>query len=216
MEAGCPVFLNADLIAAGLSPFAPEKASIQAGRLMLKAIAEHVSRGESFAFETTLSGLSYARQICIWREAGYHVELFFLALSTPEAAIVRVAERVRQGGHDIAEAVIRRRFDSGRRLFETTYKPLVDEWTLWDNTGDTPILLDRSTSMSTGKSINEPRAPYGGLPPDADPDLKGAYRAMLRAAARAREIARQTGTDLIRVKDGRVVRVKPDANDTEQ
>ena len=69
-EAGCPVFLNADLIAAGLSPFAPEVAAIQAGRLMLQAMEQHVARRESFAFETTLSGLAYARHIPVWRTLG--------------------------------------------------------------------------------------------------------------------------------------------------
>ena len=116
-EAGCPIFVNADLIAAGLSPFAPERAAIQAGRLMLKAIAQHVARRESFAFETTLSGVGYARQIPQWRQLGYRLELFFLSLPSADMAVQRVAERVRQGGHDIPEATIRRRFEAGRRLF---------------------------------------------------------------------------------------------------
>ena len=116
-EAGCPIFVNADLIAAGLSPFAPERAAIQAGRLMLKAIAQHVARRESFAFETTLSGVGYARKIPQWRQLGYRLELFFLSLPSADMAVQRVAERVRQGGHDIPEATIRRRFEAGRRLF---------------------------------------------------------------------------------------------------
>ncbi len=73
-EAGCPVFVNADLIAAGLSPFAPETVAIQAGRIMLQSIGQHVARGDSFAFETTLSGLSYATQIPTWQQLGYRVE----------------------------------------------------------------------------------------------------------------------------------------------
>ncbi len=143
-EAGCPVFVNADLIAAGLSPFAPERAAIQAGRLMLEAIAQHVDKRESFAFETTLSGLGYARQIPHWRQLGYRVELFFLSLPSADMAVQRVVERVRQGGHDIPEATIRRRFDAGKRLFATTYQPLVDEWALYDNSGDEPVLVDWS------------------------------------------------------------------------
>lgn len=143
-EAGCPVFINADLIAAGLSPFAPERAAIQAGRLTLQAIAQHVARRESFAFETTLSGKAYARQIPQWRQQGYHVELFFLSLPSAEAAIQRVAERVRQGGHDIPEATIRRRLDAGRLLFSKVYQPLVDQWALYDNAGDEPLLMDWS------------------------------------------------------------------------
>lgn len=143
-EAGCPVFVNADLIAAGLSPFAPERAAIQAGRLMLDAIAQHVARRESFAFETTLSGRAYARQIPQWRQLGYRVELFFLSLTSADMAVQRVAERVRQGGHDIPEATIRRRFDSGARLFPDVYQPLVNQWVLYDNSGDEPLLMDWS------------------------------------------------------------------------
>ena len=143
-EAGCPVFVNADLIAAGLSPFAPERAAIQAGRLTLEAIAQHVIKRESFAFETTLSGKAYARQIPQWRQLGYRVELFFLSLTSADMAVQRVAERVRQGGHDIPEATIRRRFDAGMRLFFDVYRPLVDQWVLYDNSGDEPLLMDWS------------------------------------------------------------------------
>ena len=141
-EAQCPRFINADLIAAGLSPFAPETASLKAGRLMLEEIASCVRKGESFAFETTLSGLSYLARIRQWREQGYHVSLFFLCLPDAETAIARVAERVRQGGHDIPEAVIRRRFAAGLRNFHEAYKFGVDAWALFDNMGETPILLE--------------------------------------------------------------------------
>lgn len=140
-EADCPVFVNADLIAAGLSPFAPERAAIQAGRLTLAAIAQHVVQRESFAFETTLSGQAYAQQIPRWRQLGYRVELFFLSLPSAEMAVQRVAERVRQGGHDIPEATIRRRFDAGKRMFLDVYQPLVDQWVLYDNAGDEPVLM---------------------------------------------------------------------------
>ena len=143
-EAGCPVFVNADLIAAGLSPFAPERAAIQAGRLTLAAIAQHVAKRESFAFETTLSGKAYATQIPAWRQFGYRVELFFLSLPTADIAVARVAQRVRQGGHDIPESTIRRRFDSGNRLFVEVYQPLVDQWVLYDNAGDEPQLISWS------------------------------------------------------------------------
>ena len=141
-EAACPTFVNADLIAAGLSPFAPEAAAVRAGRIMLEQIAEHVRRRQSFALETTLSGRGYARHIQEWREMGYRVELFFLALPSPDIAISRVARRVRQGGHNIPEAVIRRRFASGIDHFLQIYKPLVDEWTLYDNSGTEPLVLD--------------------------------------------------------------------------
>lgn len=142
LEADCPVFVNADLIAAGLSPFRPEAAALRAGRVMLEEIAGHVARRTSFAFETTLAGRSYATAIPGWQALGYHVKLFFLGLSHPDFAVARVAERVRQGGHDVPEAIVRRRFVAGRRNFEHLYRPLVDAWMLYDNTGNRPRLLD--------------------------------------------------------------------------
>ena len=141
-EADCPIFINADLIAVGLSPFRPDLTAVRAGRLMLSMIHEHVRKGESFAFETTLSGRSYARLIPRWREQGYRVKLFFLRLSEPEIAISRVIQRVSEGGHDVPELVIRRRFHSGLRNFERVYKGLVDEWAVYDNSGGEPILIE--------------------------------------------------------------------------
>ncbi|MDR3616411.1 MAG: zeta toxin family protein [Candidatus Obscuribacterales bacterium] len=112
-EAECPVFINADLIAAGLSPFQPELAAIKAGRLMLNEIKEHARRDHSFAFETTLAGRAYVQMIQGWRAQEYQVKLFFLSLSNPEEAIARVAERVAQGGHHVPDDVVRRRFAAG-------------------------------------------------------------------------------------------------------
>jgi predicted ABC-type ATPase len=141
-EANVPRFINADLIAAGLAPFAPETAAIRAGRLMLEEIDLSAQRGESFAFETTLAGLSYLRRIERWRARGYRVSLFFLSLPNAEAAIARVASRVRQGGHDIPEEVIRRRFAAGLENFHRRYKLGVDDWALYDNTGTEPVMLE--------------------------------------------------------------------------
>ena len=106
-EADCPLFVNADLIAAGLSPFRPNLAAVQAARLTLQRIGEHVRRGDRFAFETTLSGRGYARRIPHWQTLGYHrVELFFLRLPTPAMAVARVAHRVSCGGHDVLNSLI--------------------------------------------------------------------------------------------------------------
>jgi len=140
-EAQCSRFINADLIAAGLSPFAPEAQALKAGRLMLEEIAACVRRGDSFAFETTLAGLAYLGRIKQWRAQGYHVSLFFLHLQDAETAMARVAERVRQGGHHIEEAVIRRRFAAGLRNLEHAYKSAVDTWAAFDNVGEEPTLL---------------------------------------------------------------------------
>jgi predicted ABC-type ATPase len=142
-EAGCPIFINADLIAAGLSPFDPSLVAVRSGRIMLQMIREHAERGDSFAFETTLAGRNYARSIPRWQEAGYGVTMIYLSLPTAEMAISRVAERVRQGGHHVPDDVVKRRSFSGRDNFETLYKPMVDEWFHYNNVGREPILLDR-------------------------------------------------------------------------
>lgn len=141
-EANCPSFVNADLIAAGLAPFEPERAAMRAGRLMLEEIANHVRRRESFAFETTLSGRGYGASMPKWRAQGYVIKLLFLRLASPELAIARVRQRVKEGGHAVPERVIRRRFIAGWRNFETLYKALVDEWALYDNSTGEPRLID--------------------------------------------------------------------------
>jgi len=109
---------------------------------MLREIAHHVGKGNSFAFETTLSGRFYARQIPLCQKSGYHVKLFFLRLVSAELAIARVHQRVLLGGHNVAEPVIRRRFDAGWRNYNQLYQPLVDEWALYDNSAPTPQLLN--------------------------------------------------------------------------
>ncbi len=132
-EAHCRTFINADLIAAGLSPFDPDSAAVKAGRIMLETMNELASKGESFAFETTLSGRAFLNNIRTWQQRGYHIKLFFLRLPDVEMAIERVAQRVKQGGHNVPEEVIRRRFDAGLKNFESSYKSAVDSWVLFDN-----------------------------------------------------------------------------------
>lgn len=141
-EADCPDFINVDLIAAGLSPFDPDRAALRAGRLMLQEIHRRVRRGESFAFETTLSSRIYARLIPIWRAAGYHVKLIFLSLPSEKLALSRVATRVAQGGHAVPDEVVRRRFDAGLRQFNEVYRPLVNSWLLLDNSGQRPVVIE--------------------------------------------------------------------------
>ena len=141
-EADCPAFINADLIAAGLSPFRPEAAELRAGRILLAEISGKVARRESFAFESTLAGRGYARSIPRWQSAGYHVKIVFLSLPDAELAIARVAARVAQGGHDVPEDAIRRRFKTGLDNFRRIYRPLADSWALYDNSGAQPVLLE--------------------------------------------------------------------------
>jgi predicted ABC-type ATPase len=146
-EAGCPVFVNADLIAAGIAPFQPETAAFRAGRLMLGEISRHIAEGRSFAFETTLSGLTYAQMIDSWRKDSYTVKLIFLSLTSPEEAIARVAMRVRQGGHNIPTGTIRRWFEAGLINFRDTYRSRVDFWQLIDNSGEVPVLLEEGVTQ---------------------------------------------------------------------
>jgi predicted ABC-type ATPase len=140
-EAGCANFINADLIAAGLSPFNPAGAAIPAGRLMILEMRRYLRQGESFAFETTLSGLSYAQHIPGWQSAGYRVELIFLKLRSIRLALARVKARTAQGGHHVPAPAVRRRFKVGWANFEQVYRSLVDHWELYDNSGGSPIFL---------------------------------------------------------------------------
>ena len=108
---------------------------------MLSEIHEHARRGDTFAFETTLSGRGYARSIPVWQEQGYQVSLFFLQLPTPNFAVNHVAQRVLEGGHAVPEHLVRRRYHAVWRNFEILYRHLVDVWVLYVNSGDVPVLL---------------------------------------------------------------------------
>ena len=121
-EVNCLNFLNADLIAQGLAPFNPESMAFEAGRLVLKRIDKLVSKWEDFAFETTLSGLGYVRRIQEWKSTGYSVILYFLKLPSEEMAIERVHLRVAEGGHNVPEDTIRRRYHKGWKNLNMHYK----------------------------------------------------------------------------------------------
>jgi predicted ABC-type ATPase len=126
-------FVNADVIAQGLSAYRPDAASIAAGRVMLERLRFLADERRDFAFETTLAGRGHARWVSELRAAGYRAHLVFLALPSAELALARVADRVRRGGHDVPEAVVRRRFTAGlRNLFEI-YTVGVDAWQVYDN-----------------------------------------------------------------------------------
>ena len=141
-EAGVRAFVNADFIAWGLSPFDPVSPVGEAGRLMLREIQVRTRRGESFALETTLAGRAPLRWIRDWRRGGYCITLFYLRLASPELAIARVRARVEQGGHDVPESVIRRRFTKSAGNFANLYRPLVDRWAVYDNSGTRPLLIE--------------------------------------------------------------------------
>ncbi|MFZ1934728.1 MAG: zeta toxin family protein [Thermoguttaceae bacterium] len=136
--ARCLEFLNVDLMAAGLSPFDPDSAAIAAGRLLLSRMRELIQQERSFAFETTLAGRSYVRILHDMKRRGYHLHLFYLWLPNVELAIARVARRVEQGGHNVAEEVIRRRFSMGMHNLVEFYLPLFDAWMLFDSSTPHP------------------------------------------------------------------------------
>lgn len=182
----CREFLNADLIAAGLSPFAPEKQSVQAGKLLLKRIRQLAEAGESFSFETTLAGKGHARLLKDLKNRGYTLHLFFLWLPSADMAVQRVANRVSQQGHDIPEPVIRRRYRSGLRNLVELYRPLVDIF--WAYEG----------------SILPPQNQTAG---EFSPKLEAA---MLAAAHRVLRVARETGTPVIVWEDGEIKHRSPD------
>lgn len=139
--AKCLEFLNADLIAAGLSPFAPERENVRAGRILLIRIRELTQAGIDFGFETTLAGRNHTKQLSRMKSLGYRIVLIFLWLPDANLAVNRVASRVLQGGHNIPEVDIRRRFDSGLRNFFDLYQPLAEDWLLFDASQITPQLI---------------------------------------------------------------------------
>lgn len=141
-DAGVVHFVNADLLAAGLSPLKPGLATLKAGKLFLAELDRLAKMRLDFAFESTLSGLTYLSRIKRWKSAGYRIEIVFLRLASPQLALRRIAARVKQGGHDVPRADVLRRFDRGWKNFEAAYKPLAETWTVYDNSGIRPRLLE--------------------------------------------------------------------------
>ena len=139
--ADCRNFINADLIAAGMSPFSPEAAAIRAGRLMLGEIELSMRRRDDFGFETTLAGRSYLGVIRRLKESGYAVHFFYLWVPSVELALARIRERVLRGGHDVPEGVVRRRFDRSMANFLVHYRLLADRWIFYDNSGSVPAII---------------------------------------------------------------------------
>lgn len=137
----CREFVNADMIAYGLSPFNVQSVAMQAGRVMLARIKELLGEEKDFAFETTLATRSYTNLISEARAKGYEITLLYFWLHSPEQAKERVAERVAKGGHHIADEVVERRYYRGIRNFFKMYSPVCDNWMLIDNTNNEPVLI---------------------------------------------------------------------------
>ncbi len=139
--ADCRNFVNADLIAEGVSPFSPEAAAFRAGRLMLGEIELLAARSVDLGFETTLSGRTHLNLIRDLKKRRYAAHLFFLWVPTVELALSRVRGRVMKGGHDVPAAVVRRRFERSMRNFFQHYRVLADSWILFDNSGAAPDII---------------------------------------------------------------------------
>jgi len=139
--ARCFEFVNVDLIASGLSPFDPERAALKAGRIMLEQIHSLAKRGVDFGFESTLSGKTYVRFLRGMKRGGYSIHIFFLWINDVELGLERIKLRVRNGGHAIPEATVRRRFGRSLANFLRAYRTLADSWAIFDNSGDVPRMI---------------------------------------------------------------------------
>lgn len=154
--AGRP-FVNGDDIAVALNLDDPASAAQEAGRIALRRMEAYVAAGTDFAIETTLSGRAYARRIRRWRERGYRVAIIYLRLPSAEYAVGRVAQRVKEGGHDIPEGVVRRRFGRSWENFRELYGEIADEWLVYDSSVRPPRLIEQSPGW---RGIRE-RGPVG-------------------------------------------------------
>jgi predicted ABC-type ATPase len=149
---GITEFVNADVIARGLSGFDPENSAMDAGRIMLLRLKELAANRRSFAFETTLASRSFAPWIARLRRKGYAFHPHFLRLSSADLAVARVQERVATGGHDVPEKTIRRRYQRGSANFFRLYRPLTSTWHFYDNysrTGYRLIAAGRGDTVIT-------------------------------------------------------------------
>ncbi len=144
-EASILHFVNADLIAAGLSPLRPSSAALTAGRVFLSELDRLTAGRQDFAFESTLSGLTYVERIRHWKKSGYRINLIYLRLDSPEVALKRIASRVKEGGHHVPAADVRRRFVRSWRNFESVYLPLSDACWLYDANVRPPVLIKEFT-----------------------------------------------------------------------
>lgn len=224
---GIAEFVNADVIAAGLSAHAPESVAIEAGRIMLKRLDELALAGASFAFETTLASRSFAPWIArLRKERGYRLHLFYLWLPDPEESVRRVTQRVALGGHHVPPDVVRRRYGRGLSNFLSLYRPIADAWRLYDNSrdarlvamrdiGGAEIILDAEVWRMVEKAgtAKEEEQSYGvsgkatGIMGVSDTDLLAALH---EAARDARRKHKAFGVPLVIWRDGKVVEVPPD------
>ncbi len=145
----CDEYVNADAVAAALSPFHPEEVAIQAGRLMLERIEYLAQQKVDFAFESTLASRTFINFLNRQKSNGYEINILFLWLSSPELAIERVKYRVEQGGHDIPKNVIIRRYSRSIFNFINDYTKISDNWFLYNNS-------EIESKLIASKLVNNP------------------------------------------------------------
>jgi predicted ABC-type ATPase len=150
----CLRFLNPDEIARGLSPLDPPAAAVKAGRILLTEIRATIKARQTFALESTLSGRGYIRMLKSARDRGFQIEIHYLWIASPAEAIARVKQRVRNGGHYVSPADIRRRFKRSLQFLVSSYLPLANRWAIWDNrTAPARQIANSSTHSLNGVNL---------------------------------------------------------------
>ena len=220
LEMRCHEFVNADLIAAGLSPFRPASAEFEAGRIMVRRLQQLAAERKDFSFETTLSSYGYVSMLEEMRGAGYRIRLDFLWIRDLDVSRQRVSSRVVKGGHDIPDDVQQRRFGKGIRLLLEHYRPLIHYWRIFDNAGSEPKLVveeedgvvrvadaAKLASIEQATSIRlMPEIPPTGVEESVTfapgEETRRAMRAMRRAYARVVIENKAWGLPVIQWRDG--------------
>ncbi len=222
---GIREFVNADVIAAGLSAFAPEKVAIEAGRAMLRRLDELAEAGVDFAFETTLASRSFAPWIArLQKERGYRFHLVFLWLPSADEAVRRVATRVQRGGHSIPPEVIQRRYLRGIANFLSLYSPIADSWAIYDNSRSARMIASRDPgrepqiqdpaiwrTIMSQVNVREQEGAYqtGGIGIMGVP-FDEITRVLQEAARNAWREHKALGHPIVIWRDGKVVIVPPE------
>jgi predicted ABC-type ATPase len=224
---GIAEFVNADVIAAGLSGFSPENAAFEAGRIMLRRLDALAASGADFAFETTLASRHFARWIAkLTQERGYRFHLFYLWLPDVEQNVRRVAGRVRQGGHAVPEDVIRRRYASGLANFHELYRPIADWWGLYDNSDSARLIAEQTAGRSVKvfdlrrwseiqkrMEAREQEGLYEGAAGESTVmgvPVSQLTEAIQEAGREARRRHKALGYPIVIMRDGKVIEVPPE------
>ncbi|MEO8145839.1 MAG: zeta toxin family protein [Betaproteobacteria bacterium] len=223
---GIVEFVNADVIASGLSARAPESVAIEAGRVMLRRLEQLAVQRADFSFETTLASRSFAPWIAkLRRDRGYRFHLIFLWVPDPSQSVARVASRVRAGGHFVPDQVVRRRYERGLANFFSLYSPIADAWEMFDNSDQPRLIAAREAAgpvrfgdanlWEAIRNRMQAREQEGGYTAGDEPKLMGVpaseMELVLREAVRAaRRRHKALGESIVIWRDGKVVEVPPE------